>query len=168
MHSLPYDLDLGDGGPAIPCRDAYHALLLARVWHAITYGYPLPSPQPSTGAILAGLLPVPDARSLPEHRIAPENTNTMPPAPVTWRFVAAADVPEAGIRRGDILVAAPGRPTRLLRQMPIDPGLLLNLALQQVLIDLDGVVGATAPIVEAMGADAAAPSPAPIALRVVR
>ena len=57
---------------------------------------------------------------------------------------------------------------RLLRQMPIDPGLLLNLALQQVLIDLDGVVGATAPIVEAMGAHEALPSPSPIALRVVR
>lgn len=30
-----YYLDLGDGGPLIPCRDPHQALWLARVWVAV-------------------------------------------------------------------------------------------------------------------------------------
>ena len=88
--------------------------------------------------------------------------------PKPWRLIAARDVPEVGILRGDIVVALPGRPTRVLRQMPIDPGLLLNLAMQDILIEIDGVVGSTAPIVDAMATADAAPSPTPTALRVLR
>jgi hypothetical protein len=38
--SLPCYLDLGDGSPLIPCRDARQALLLARVFVSITTGRP--------------------------------------------------------------------------------------------------------------------------------
>ena len=32
---MTYYLDLGDGGPLIPCRDPHQALWLARVWVAL-------------------------------------------------------------------------------------------------------------------------------------
>jgi hypothetical protein len=32
---MTYYLDLGDGGPLIPCRDPHQALWLARVWLAM-------------------------------------------------------------------------------------------------------------------------------------
>lgn len=90
----------------------------------------------------------------------------MSDAPNPWRFIATTDVPEAGILRGDIIVAFPGQPTRVLRQLPINPGLLLNLACQDLITELDGIVGPQAPIVRAMES-VDAPSPAS-PLRVVR
>jgi hypothetical protein len=69
---------------------------------------------------------------------------------VVWRFVAARDVPEHGIVRGDIVTAQPGGPTRLLRRLPVNPGLLLFLACDDALLAMDGVVGTEKPIIDAM------------------
>lgn len=44
---MVYVLDIGNGHPPIPCRDAHQALLLARLWVAFTTGAPaeeLPAP----------------------------------------------------------------------------------------------------------------------------
>ena len=40
VDAMAYYLDLADGGPLIPCRDAHQARLLARVYVAITTGRP--------------------------------------------------------------------------------------------------------------------------------
>lgn len=92
----------------------------------------------------------------------------MSDAPTPWRFIAARDVPECGILRGDLITAYPGRPTRLVRQLPINPGLLLNLAMQDFIVEVEGIIGSEAPIVAALDAvDQPATSPA-ASLRVVR
>jgi hypothetical protein len=53
--------------------------------------------------------------------------------------------------------------------MPINPGLLLNLALQDLIVEVDGIVGNESSIVSAMeAADVIDARHAPAPLRVVR
>lgn len=86
-----------------------------------------------------------------------------------WTFVVPEDLPEIGLQRDDVITAAPGRPTRVLRAMPINSGLLLNLVLQDKLVMLDGVIGPSGPIVEAMQlADEVDDSVPVTGLRVIR
>lgn len=55
-----YLLDLGDGQPAIECRDAHPALLLARLWVAHETGRPaIESPAPGRPALVLGEDPAP-------------------------------------------------------------------------------------------------------------
>lgn len=84
-----------------------------------------------------------------------------------WRFVVAQDCPEQGLFRGDIITATAGQPTRVSRVLPINPGLLLNLNLQDIILQIDGVVGTEAAIVAAMEAPITG-SPEPHPLRVLR
>lgn len=86
-----------------------------------------------------------------------------------WRFVATEDVPEAGLRKGDIITATAGRPTRVTRVMPIDPGLLLNLSMEERIAEVEGVVGQDADIVAAMeAADSTAFPFSALRMRVVK
>lgn len=87
---------------------------------------------------------------------------------IPWRFIANQDVPECGIVSGDIIVAFPGRPTRVLRHMPINPGLLLNLHMQDIITPIEGVVGADSGIVKAMENADRAPTTKKRTLRVIR
>lgn len=89
------------------------------------------------------------------------------PTALPWRFVAVEDIPEIGVFRGDIIVAVAGGKTRVLRELPVNPGLLLNLAMLDRITEIDGVIGAQSPIVDAMdSASTSAKSHLP--LRVVR
>ena len=86
-----------------------------------------------------------------------------------WRFLAQVDIPELGVLAGDMVTHTAGRPVRVTRRLPVNTGLLLNLLLDDKLVELDGVIGADAGIVDAMdradAADDLRPSPD---LRVVR
>lgn len=75
------------------------------------------------------------------------------PAPTPWRFVAVKDIPEHNILTGDVVICGAGQPTRILRilrVLPVNNGLILNLLLQDMLTPVDGVIGTERPIVEAM------------------
>ncbi len=86
-----------------------------------------------------------------------------------WTFVVPEDIPEHDLRRDDIVTAAPGRPTRVLRAMPINNGLLLNLALQDKLVLIDGVIGPAALLLEAIReSDDSSTEAAPVELKVIR
>jgi hypothetical protein len=86
-----------------------------------------------------------------------------------WRFLAQVDIPELGVLAGDLVTHTAGRSVRVTRTLPVNSGLLLNLLLDDKLVELQGVIGADAGILDAMDrADATnEPSPSPD-LRVVR
>jgi hypothetical protein len=85
-----------------------------------------------------------------------------------WRFIAAEDVPECGIVRGDMIVAFPGHTTRLYRNMPVNPGLLLNLLMQDQLVQIEGVIGDEALVLQAMEAVDRIQAPAEPSLKMLR
>lgn len=90
----------------------------------------------------------------------------MAPEVKPWRFVVLEDYPAAGLMRGDMVTACAGRPTRVIRCLPVNPGLLLNLAMDGVLVEVEGFVGDTAPA--AQESSSTELSPTPVTLKVVR
>ena len=89
------------------------------------------------------------------------------PTPRPWRFVARIDIPELGICAGDLITVTAGRPIRITRSLPANPGLLLNLVYDGSIIEVDGFVGSQRGIMEAIERVDASPSPR-AHLRLVR
>lgn len=85
-----------------------------------------------------------------------------------WRFVVLVDYPDAGLLRGDIVTATSGRPTRVTRRLPVNPGLLLNLHMQDIVAPIEGFIGTEATIVAALEKEENPACSGSLELRVLR